>query len=220
MNGPHDIGGMDGFGPVEPEPEDKPPFKAPWEGRVHAMTRAMGAAGAWNMDEGRFAIERILPHVYLAATYYQKWQLRNERLCRELGLVSPEELAAGHASEKGPPLPQPALAPEAVDTVMTRGTFAREVTRPARFAPGDKVRARNIHPASHTRLPRFVRGHVGTVERIQGFHVYPDSNVAAGEEDPQWLYTVVFDGQMLWGDDAEPLLEVSVDAFEPYLEPA
>jgi hypothetical protein len=85
---------------------------------------------------------------------------------------------------------------------------------------GDRVLAKNIHPKSHTRLPRFVRGHVGTIERIQGCHVYPDATVATGEEDPQWLYTVVFDGRDLWGPESDPTLEVSIEAFEPYLEAA
>jgi nitrile hydratase len=80
------------------------------------------------------------------------------------------------------------------------------------------VRAKNIHPKSHTRLPRYVRGHVGVVERIQGCHVFPDSVVAGKGEDPQWLYTVRFDAGELWGADADPTVKVSVEAFEPYLE--
>ena len=61
MDGVHDMGGMDGFGKVEPEP-DEPVFHAPWEGRVMAMNRAMGAAGAWNIDMGRFSLEQLPPH--------------------------------------------------------------------------------------------------------------------------------------------------------------
>jgi nitrile hydratase len=107
----------------------------------------------------------------------------------------------------------------AVDRVMTRGSFSRPAQAPARFKPGDRVRARNIHPVSHTRLPRYVRGHVGVVERLHGCHVFPDTVVSGQGESPQWLYTVCFDGRELWGADADPTVKISIDAFEPYLDP-
>jgi Nitrile hydratase beta subunit, C-terminal len=66
--------------------------------------------------------------------------------------------------------------------------------------------------------PRYARGHVGVVERLHGAHIFPDSAAAGKGEDPQWLYTVRFDAQELWGADAEPNLKVSIEAFEPYLE--
>ncbi len=222
MDGVHDLGGMDGFGKVKPEPEDKPPFAETWEGRVLAMTRALGQAGAWNIDFGRHGIERLPPHIYLAATYYQKWFLRNEKLCLETGLVTADELAASHASKPAKPLPGNVVQPDDIGVTLVRGSFGREPQAPARFAIGDTVRTKNIHPKSHTRLPRFVRGHTGRIERIQGCHVFPDSAATAprGDENPQWLYTVVFDGRDLWGPDSDPTLEVSIEAFEPYLEAA
>lgn len=220
MNGVHDLGGMDGFGKVVPNPEDDAPFHEPWEGRVLAMSRVLQAAGAWNIDESRDAIERLPPHVYLAASYYQKWYLRNERLCLARGLVTREELEAGRASSPGKPLPNGVVGVDAIDRLMARGSYGRTPSGPARFAVGDRVRAKNLHPRSHTRLPRFVRGHAGLVERIQGCHVYPDSFVAEGREDPQWLYTVCFEGRELWGPESDPMLEVSFEAFEPYLEAA
>jgi len=88
------------------------------------------------------------------------------------------------------------------------------------FKPGDKVRAKNINPLTHTRLPRYVRGHVGTIERVVGCHVFPDSNATGAGEDPQWLYTVRFDGRELWGANGDPTVKVSIDAWEPYLESA
>ena len=220
MDGVHDLGGMDGFGKVKPEPETEPAFHEDWEGRVLAMSRALGAAGAWNIDIGRHGIERLPPHVYLAATYYQKWQLRNEKLAVERGLITAEELAAGHASTPAKKLGGKVLRADDISGTMIRGSFGREPKAAARFKPGDRVRMKNIHPKSHTRLPRFVRGHVGTIERIQGCHVYPDAAVAEEREVPEWLYTVVFDGRDLWGPDADPTLEVSIEAFEPYLDPA
>jgi nitrile hydratase len=77
-----------------------------------------------------------------------------------------------------------------------------------------------IEPPTHTRLPRYVRGHVGEIERVLGFHVFPDSNAAGAGEAPQWLYTVRFDGLELWGEASDPNLRISVDAWESYLEPA
>jgi nitrile hydratase len=103
---------------------------------------------------------------------------------------------------------------------FTRGSFSRPPRQAARFKPGDRVRTRNINPPTHTRLPRYVRGHEGRVEAVRGCHVYPDAVTTGRGEDPQWLYTVVFDGRQLWGADTDPTLTVSVEAFEPYLEPA
>jgi len=103
---------------------------------------------------------------------------------------------------------------------MIRGAFNRATAAAAKFRPGDRVRAINFHPVTHTRLPRYVRGHVGVVERDHGCQVFPDSDAIDAGENPQWLYTVVFEGTELWGRDADPTLKVSIDAFEPYLEPA
>jgi nitrile hydratase beta subunit len=217
MNGVHDMGGMDGFGKVEPEPNE-PVFHEPWEGRVMAMNRAMGATGVWNIDVGRFSREMLPAHVYLASSYYRKWYLGLEQMLLERGLVDADEIASGHALRPGKPLKRGKFDLAAVDRVMTRGSFSRPAPAPARFKPGDRVRAKNIHPASHTRLPRYVRGHVGTVERLHGSHVFPDTVVAGQGESPQWLYTVCFDSRELWGPDADPTVKVSIDAFEPYLE--
>jgi len=217
MNGVHDMGGMDGFGKVEPEPNE-PVFHEPWEGRVMAMNRAMGSVGVWNIDIGRFSREMLPAHVYLASSYYRKWFLGLEQMLLERGLVDADEIAAGHALRVGKPLKRGRFDVAAVDRVMTRGSFSRPAQAPARFKPGDRVRAKNIHPVGHTRLPRYVRGHVGVVERLHGCHVFPDSVVAGQGESPQWLYTVCFDGRELWGPDADPTVKISIDAFEPYLD--
>jgi nitrile hydratase len=135
------------------------------------------------------------------------------------GLVTADELAAGHALKPGKPLKRKLTASD-VSPALTRGRYGRETTAPARYKIGDRVRAKNIHPPTHTRLPRYVRGHVGTIERIQGCHVFPDTVVLDAGENPQWLYTVVFDGRELWGEGSDPAVKVSVEAFEPYLDPA
>ncbi len=219
MDGVHDMGGMDGFGKVEEEPNE-PVFHAPWEGRVLAMQRAMGYAGAWNTDMSRYAQERLPPAVYLGVSYYRRWELGMELNVVERGLAGADEIAAGHALRAGKALLRK-LTPELGGKGAGRGTFARETNRPALFKVGDRVRAKNIHPKTHTRLPRYVRNHVGEVVLMHGCHVFPDALARALEnENPQWLYTVRFDGRELWGPDADPMLKVSVDAFEPYLEPA
>jgi nitrile hydratase subunit beta len=218
VNGVHDMGGMDGFGKVEPEPNE-PVFHAPWEGRVLSMNRAMIATGSWNIDISRFSREMLPPHVYLGSSYYRKWYLGLEQMLLDRGLVDADEVAAGHALRPGKPLKRNFTLAE-IDRVMTRGSFTRPAQAPARFKPGDSVRAKNMHPIGHTRLPRYVRGHVGTIERVQGSHVFPDSVMSGQGENPQWLYTVRFDGTELWGADADPSLKVSIEAFEPYLDPA
>jgi nitrile hydratase len=219
MDGIHDMGGMDGFGPVVPEPNE-PVFHAPWEGRVLAMNRAMGAAGAWNIDMSRASRENLPPEVYLTSSYYKRWLLGMENLAVARGLVDRDELAAGRALRPGKPLKRGRLAPADVARVLVRGAFGRPTNTAAKFKIGDRVRARNIHPRTHTRLPRYVRGRVGVVELVHGCHVFPDTVALDQGENPQWLYTVVFEARELWGDDADPTLRVSVDAFEPYLEPA
>ena len=219
MNGVHDMGGMDGFGKVEAEPNE-PVFHRDWEGRVMAMVRAMGAAGAFNIDTSRYYRESLAPHIYLACTYYQKWFLGLQDMLIDKGFISASDVAAGHSESPAKPLKRGKFTLNDVERIMVRGKFGREPSAPARFKPGDRVRARNMHPATHTRLPRYVRGHAGVVERNLGCSIFPDSAAVEAGENPQWLYTVVFDGVELWGADSDPTVKVSIDAFEPYLEAA
>jgi nitrile hydratase beta subunit len=219
MNGVHDMGGMDGFGKVEAEPNE-PMFHTEWEARVLAMVRAMGAAGAFNIDTSRFYRESLPPHVYLSSSYYKKWFLGLEDMLLAKGFVSAEDVAAGHAVQPAKPLKRGKFGVDDVERIMVRGKFGRTAPSPAKFKPGDRVRAKNIHPLTHTRLPGYVRGHVGTIERVLGYHVFPDSNATGKGEDPQWLYTVSFNGAELWGKDSDPTLDISIDAWEPYLDPA
>jgi nitrile hydratase beta subunit len=218
MNGVHDMGGMHGFGKVEPE-ADEPPFHAGWEGRVLAMQRAMTFTGAWNIDMSRAAQERLPAEVYLSVSYYHRWALGIERNVVARGLVDADEIAAGRMLRPGKPVTR-VMTKDAIGRAFTRGSFSRPTSTDARFEPGDRVRAKNINPPSHTRLPRYARGHVGVVEAVRGCHVFPDSVTTGGGENPQWLYTVVFEGHELWGENADPTLKVSIEAFEPYLEPA
>lgn len=218
MNGVHDMGGMHGFGKVEPDADDLL-FHAEWESRVLAMQRAIRAARAWNIDMSRDAIERLPPRRYLAASYYERWLMAMETLVVEKGLIDSDELAAGRALHPGKRAAR-AMTKDNLGASFTRGSFSRPPAHAARFKPGDRVRTRNINPPTHTRLPRYARDREGQVEAVRGCHVYPDSVTTGRGEDPQWLYTVVFDGRELWGDEADPSLTVSIEAFEPYLERA
>jgi len=219
MNGGQDLGGMHGFGPVVAEPNE-PVFHAEWERRAFALTLAMGMPGGWNIDMSRFARENRPPGEYLAMSYYQIWFAALESMMKERGLVADDEIAAGRSMHPAKAVTR-VLSPDDVLKVLHRGgpTERETNTRPA-FQSGDRVRAKTINPPTHTRLPRYVRGHVGEIERVIGCHVFPDSNALGAGENPQWLYTVRFDGRELWGSDGDPNATVSVDAWQPYLERA
>jgi nitrile hydratase subunit beta len=218
MDGVHDMGGMHGFGKVEPE-TDEPVFHAEWEARCLALNRATGLLGAWTIDDQRASVEGLPPDVYLSTSYYGKWALGLERRVLEHGLADAAEITAGHALRAANPLGRKFTAAD-VPRTLTRGSYGRTAPAPARFKVDDRVRTKNIHPSTHTRLPRYARGHVGVIEAIRGCHVFPDAVTTGAGENPQWLYTVLFEGHELWGEKADPTLKISIEAFEPYLEPA
>ncbi len=213
-----DLGGQPGHGSVVPEGEDER-FHADWEPTVLALTLAMGATGSWNIDMSRAARE-TLPG-YARLSYYRIWFEALEKLLLERGLVHADELAAGRMLHPPRPVARVLHASD-VTTALARGTSAARPAAPvaARFRVGDRVRTRAGEVPHHTRLPGYVRGRTGTVERLHGPHVFADTHAQGLGECPEPLYTVVFDGADLWGADAQPGLRVSVDAWQPYLEPA
>ena len=155
------------------------------------------------------------------STYYQRWFLGLERRVVSHGLVGARRARRRATSLRPGGRAQPHADGRGLAARdESRGNFERPAPAPARFKEGDRVRTRNINPATHTRLPRYARGKLGTVEAIRGCHVYPDTAAIGAGDDPQWLYTVVFTGRELWGDEADPNVKVSIEAFEPYLEPA
>lgn len=219
MDGAHDMGGMQGFGPVNPEPEQSEPlFHAPWERRAFAVTLAAGMLGRWTLDQARHARERQHPARYLASSYYEIWMSGLETLLKDSGLATAAEIAAGHASAPAPAglrVPGPADVPR---IFAAGGPTAMDVPLMPRFKIGDKVRVANVHPATHIRAPRYVRGHVGTVRAYNGVHVFADKS-AHGSREGQPLYNVRFDATELWGPDTTASA-VHVDLWEPHLEPA
>lgn len=216
MNGAHDMGGAMGFGPVVPE-ADEPAFHAEWERRAFAATIAMGFTGQWNIDMSRSAREDVPPGQYLGSSYYEVWFNALERLLIERGLATPEEITSGHALV--PPKPGIRAVPrEGVAPALARGAPSlRDVSAPARFAAGDRVRTVVMNPVHHTRLPRYARGKPGTVIALHGAHVFPDTHARGLGEQPQWLYTVEFSAQDLWGPQSTAS-SVCVDCWESYLE--
>ncbi|WP_026617710.1 nitrile hydratase subunit beta [Ensifer aridi] len=217
MNGPHDLGGQHGLGPIAPE-KDEPYFHAEWEKRALGITLSCGAFGAWTLDESRHARESLPPPIYLSASYYEIWVRALETLLKRHGFITQAELDTGHMLEKGRE-PKRVLKAEMVAGVLaTGGPCDRPVDRPPRFAVGQTVRTKNFNPKTHTRLPRYARAKVGVVEAVQGSFVFPDDNAHGKGENPQWLYTVVFDAGEIWGEGADPTLTVSIDAWESYLE--
>lgn len=219
MNGPHDLGGQMGFGAIAPE-QDEPFFHAEWEKRAMGLTLCAGALGDWNLDESRHARESLHPANYYASSYYEIWAKGLTTLLMRHGFVSASDLAAEHAVDAAPAPKRVLKAADVAATMARGGPCNRPVATAAKFAAGQSVRTRNMHPEGHTRLPRYARGKVGVVEAVREGYVLPDSNAHGRGEAPEWVYTVVFDGRELWGADAQAGLSVSIDAWESYLEPA
>ena len=216
MNGVHDMGGMHGFGPITIE-KNEPVFHAQWEARVYAMTRALRGGGKWNLDSGRHEIEQLPPAEYLRMTYYEKWFARLRKRVVTAGLVTIDELESGRPDAE--PRGQPALTAAMVHELNARGASARRnVPVAPRFKIGDRVRARNINPTGHTRLPRYARGKSGHILLDHGVFVFPDTNAHFLGENPQHVYSVRFAAEALWGDQASARDFVHLDLWDDYLE--
>jgi nitrile hydratase len=217
MNGIHDLGGMHGMGAVITE-ENEPPFHHEWERRTFSLFASLFVGGHFNVDMFRHAIERMSPAHYLEESYYEHWMHAFETLLLEKGVITLDELAGiqkpGKASDNAPVLHQ-----DMVQAVIMTGASARVVTDIApNFRTGDRVRAKNINPAGHTRLPRYVRGKTGTVVIDHGVFITPDT-VAHGRGDhPQHVYSVSFDATELWGKNAPAKDTVRIDLWDDYLE--
>jgi len=208
-----DLGGTVGHGPIEYEPEGVI-FHHDWEAKALALTLAAGAPGGWNIDMSRSARE-TLPE-YPNLTYYEIWTAALERLVVDHDLVTETELISGHAVSAGDATKRVLTADRVAAALANGGPADREPRSPAQYRVGDRVRTRAGRVTHHTRLPTYVADRVGTIERVHGAHVFPDTNAHGDGEQPQWLYTVVFDAIDLWAD-AAPDQRVSVDAWEPYL---
>jgi len=220
MNGVHDMGGMHGMGPIDPE-QNEPVFHEPWEGRVYAMTRVVRAGGGrQNLDNSRHLLELLPPAEYLRMTYYERWYARLANQLVANAIVTREELDTGRAAAGSPKAKPRVTAAMVPDMVARRNSARREAAVAPRFKVGQRVRARNINPAGHTRLPRYARGKSGVIVRDHGVFVFPDSNAAFAGEKPQHVYSVRFTARELWGPDAAPRDCVHIDMWDDYLDRA
>ena len=219
MDGIHDMGGMDGFGPI-PITNKEPVFHATWEARVWAMNTASGAWGEWNIDTGRYTLEQLDPALYLSSSYYQRWLYRTENLLVDHGLVSREEIETPPANRDT----KISREPLSLDDILTRQRNTRSARLNDDVAPryhmGDQVRARNVHPKGHTRIPRYVRGRLGVIDRDHGVFIFPDTNAVFAGKRPQHLYSVCFTAREIWGTKAVVTDKVYVDLWDEYLEPS
>jgi nitrile hydratase beta subunit len=218
MNGVHDMGGMHGMGPIRHE-KNEPVFHALWEGRVYAMDRALTAFHKWNIDAWRHHIETLPPADYLRMSYYEKWFAAMERRVIQYGFVTAEEL------EKGKAAPQsakavPALTPEMARTYERNIPSAKDPSVAGLFKTGQRVRARNINPVGHTRLPRYARGKTGQIVRDHGVYSFPDTSAQSGDPKLQHIYSVRFAARELWGPAASSRDFIFLDLWDDYLEHA
>jgi nitrile hydratase subunit beta len=218
MNGVHDLGGMHGFGTIEIE-KDEPVFHSEWEARVFALTLASGFLGKWNIDMGRHARERMPPADYLAATYYEHWLFGLEKLLLEQGLVTANELETGRAEGKAGEA-RALGVPDVAPFLRDRRHARLDADVPPKFKPGEHVVARNIHPAGHTRLPRYARGRRGAIDRDHGVFIFADTNAMSRDRKPQHCYSVRFSARELWGPGASARDSVYVDLWDDHLDPA
>ena len=223
MNGHHDLGGMQGFGPVVIEP-DEPPFHHPWERRAFAITLAAGYLGAWNIDQTRAMRERLPATEYFATSYYELWLYGLESLLDARGLVLDEERAA---RRQDPTVPVArvdrvhALSARDVERVLRTARASRtDDDIEPRYRVGDRVRTQTINPIGHTRLPRYARGKRGLVTVDHGVWMFADSMGNYLGPDPQHVYCVRFEARELWGDGARAGDAVYVDLWDDHLEPA
>ena len=219
MDGVHDMGGMHGFGPV-PTGDDGAPFPETWQGRVFATNLALAIQSGGNVDRFRFLIESMPPAEYLQASYYERWLASMLAAIERDGLLDGaqiDQIRAGIVPEVEPDNVEP-VPPEIVQALVNAPAGAsRDLSGEGRFAAGDTVRARCLHPAGHIRLPRYVRGRRGVIVKDCGNHHLPDRRADSGELELQRLYTVAFTARELWNADTPDT--VRLDLWESYLEP-
>jgi nitrile hydratase beta subunit len=215
-----DMGGQQGYGKVQLDPPDDPPFHEEWERRAFAMALLSMRMSGTNLDTFRYGLARQHPIDYLAFGYYGRWLKMAESLLVDSAIIAPGAVDARARKLMGedveePPVPEPTKP----DYTPSGPGSIRQVDYPPKFALDDRVRAADRHPTGHTRLARYVRGRTGVVRMVQPAQVLPDTNAHFLGENPQHVYNVAFDSTELWGPDAEPFT-LGIDLYESYLEAA
>jgi nitrile hydratase len=213
------MGGMHGFGPV-PIEVNEPVFHEEWEGRMYGIYVTSRVQGA-----GRPDIESIPPAQYLKYSYYEKWLHAKVESMIRLGIIDRHEFEARTAAiaKSENAMAESVIDPERVqarlERIKTPDPRTGEPTGEPLFTTGDIVRARNFHPPGHTRLPRYIRGHVGTVQQLWGWYRFEDQDPPfVDSERVEPVYSVRFEGEELWGEQAEPNSPVYIDMWESHLD--
>ncbi|MCP5156087.1 MAG: nitrile hydratase subunit beta [Ectothiorhodospiraceae bacterium] len=218
MDGIHDLGGRQGFGPVDvDEPEEQ--FHAPWEARVRGMVNSMSRAPDWNIDWFRHCRELIDPIDYLQRPYFDQWVQTYAAMMVNSGLATVDELASGRAVSRPEGLSPPMTAEQARRVSLGARRFEAPVQASPRFDVGARVRTLAHGIPTHTRLPGYARGRTGRVHAQHGAHVMADDN-ALGTKVHEHLYTVSFDAVELWPEASGRRDVVLLNLWERYLEPA
>ncbi|MGH1416594.1 MAG: nitrile hydratase subunit beta [Pelagimonas sp.] len=224
MSRVHDMGGRFGDGAIPVGADADPIFAENWHARALAVTLAAGALGQWNIDISRHARECLSPKDYARFSYYEKWLAGLADLLVQSGLVRAEEFTSGADGLAPENVQQRRLLAENVAAVLAAGGPADRVGAAAKFAVGDRVKTRRLArntmvEGGHTRLPAYAAGAKGQVVLVHGCHVFPDAAAHRLGEQPEPLYTVVFDAAELWGRAECSGDEVTCDLWESYLEP-
>ena len=184
MDGFHDVGGMQGFGQVQPL-TDAPPFAEPWEGKAFVIGALAARISGTNLHAFRHAIERVPPSEYLVG-YWNRWTIGAQTMMQDSGIITDAEVRARAARLSGRDVPEPP-PPTPNKPQMPSGGAGNLRSRdtPHAFAVGDRVRVTGVGATGHTRLPRYVRARTGTVTALQPCQVFPDSAAHFAGEDPQ-----------------------------------
>jgi len=218
MDGVHDLGGREGFGPIVDRADDKP-FHAGWEMRAFGVTQAARASSSWTIDWFRHCRELAVPVDYLTRPYFDQWITTLAAQMIDEGHLTLDEIKRGAAAFAPSPSVPPQTPEAARASVTNPRSFAASVDTPPRFALGERVRCRLDGASGHTRLPQYVRGRTGEIRGHHGGHVLADAS-ARGERRGEHLYTVGFASADLWAEAKGRADGVFVDLWESYLEPA
>ena len=231
MNGPHDVGGLQGLGAI-PLEENEPVFHYPWEGRMYALAFVTALNGFHTIDEKRYAIEKLNPSFYYGSGYYERWLQGIENILDEKGIITREEIKertqaikAGNAEPLPPKPPERSdFAQKMLDLIKIGNSTKREVKTSPKFEVGETILTRNIHKRDHIRLPNYTRDKIGIIEAYQGAYALPEKlaqGAGRDEEEPTHLYLVKFTQEELWGEQAEsPKDTLCLDLFECYIKKA
>ena len=219
MDGIHDIGGKQGYGPIEVD-ESEVPFHHDWEAREWGISRTARVPGI-NIDWWRHCRELIMPEDYLGRPYFDSWAQTDFATYINAGLISLEEIKSGNVAsdqfknDGSPPVLNRDQAIQVDHDSATR--FDAEVESDPLLTIGQKVITSSYGHSHHTRLPQYARGRRGTVHDYHGAHIFPDLS-SQGEKTWQHLYSIVFEGTELWAEDGRRNSKVYLDLWESYLE--